>query len=86
MADIERILAEARMNVTRGRAIATGIGLFGLVVRPMENGDLSVLLRRRLETDSIYQQDLSGKWELTGGGVRTGALRRYYPGGLPRSD
>ena len=68
MTDIEKILAECRMNLERGRAVATGIGIFGLLVRE-EDGVPKALLRRRLEQDSLYQQDLSGKWELTGGGM-----------------
>ncbi len=61
----ERILAEAAVNLGRGRAAATGIGVFLVVVN--EKGD--PLLRRRLEKDSLYGQDLSGKWEMTGGGM-----------------
>lgn len=60
-----RILSEAVANLDRGRAIATGIGVFLVVVD--EKGD--PLLRRRLEKDSLYGQDLSGKWEMTGGGM-----------------
>ena len=73
MSDIERILAESRMNLQRGRAVATGIGVFAVVI----DGKGNPLLRRRLETDSLYGQDLSGKWEMTGGGVE---LAHFTPG------
>ena len=63
--NIQPILAEAEANLGRGRAVATGIGVFLVVVN--EKGD--PLLRRRLEKDSLYGQDLSGKWEMTGGGM-----------------
>lgn len=68
---VERILAEARANLDQGRAIATGIGVFLVVVD--EKGD--PLLRRRLEKDSLYGQDLSGKWEMTGGGMEVEHFR-----------
>ena len=61
----EKILAECKKNLERGRAVATGIGLFAVVVNDM--GD--PLLRRRTEKDSLYGKDLSGKWEMTGGGA-----------------
>ncbi|RLC35165.1 MAG: hypothetical protein DRZ76_00960 [Candidatus Nealsonbacteria bacterium] len=64
MTEAEKILAECRNNLKRGRAVATGIGVFVIMVR---NGD--PLLRRRLEKESLYQQDLSGKWEMPGGGA-----------------
>ena len=48
--------------------MATGIGIFGLVFKE-EGGTVKALLRRRLERDSLYQQDLSGRWELVGGGM-----------------
>ena len=63
--DTQRILAEAEANLERGRAAATGIGLFLVVIDEQGNP----LLRRRLEQDSLYGQDLSGKWEMTGGGM-----------------
>lgn len=61
----ERILAEVKANLGRGRAPATGIGVFLVVVNDKGNP----LLRRRLEQDSLYGQDLSGRWEMTGGGM-----------------
>lgn len=72
MSDIESILAECRMNLQRGRAVATGIGVFAVVI-----DHTGPLLRRRLEKDSLYGQDLSGKWEMTGGGVE---LAHFTPG------
>jgi 8-oxo-dGTP pyrophosphatase MutT (NUDIX family) len=63
------LLKEARKNLVRGRAIATGVGAFAVIAYESELGR-QVLLRRRKEKDSIiYEKDLSGKWELIGGGV-----------------
>jgi 8-oxo-dGTP pyrophosphatase MutT (NUDIX family) len=39
------------------------------VVARIETSDFKILVRRRKEKDSLYGQDLSGKWELPGGGV-----------------
>jgi 8-oxo-dGTP pyrophosphatase MutT (NUDIX family) len=58
------ILENCRKNLENGRAVATGIGIFGRVIT-----DEGMLLRRRTEKDSLYGKDLSGKWELIGGGV-----------------
>ena len=60
----EQILAECEKSLERGRAVATGIGVFAVVVN-----EAGPLLRRRVEKDSLYGQDLSGKWEMTGGGA-----------------
>jgi len=60
----EQILAECKRTLDRNRAVATGIGVFAVVVN-----ELGPLLRRRVEKDSLYGQDLSGKWEMTGGGA-----------------
>jgi 8-oxo-dGTP pyrophosphatase MutT (NUDIX family) len=65
MRDKQHIVKEAKMNLDRGRAIATGIGVFPVVF----NSDGDVLLRRRTERDSLYGDDLSGRWELIGGGA-----------------
>lgn len=70
----ERILAECKKNLERGRAVATGIGVFAALIKMEEKIEgyprlLQILLRRRLEKDSLYGADLSGKWEMTGGGV-----------------
>ncbi|HUW71593.1 MAG TPA: hypothetical protein VMV66_00130 [Candidatus Humimicrobiaceae bacterium] len=64
MSDKEKILAECQGTLAKDRAVGTGIGVFGQVIK-----DGNPLLRRRLEKDSLYQQDLSGKWEMTGGGA-----------------
>lgn len=61
----EKILAECQRNLERGRAVATGIGVFAVII----DREGSPLLRRRLEKDSLYGMDLSGKWEMTGGGA-----------------
>lgn len=65
MGQIERLIQEAKVNLERGRAVATGVGRFALVI----NYDGDPLLRRRLEKDSLLSEDLSGKWEMTGGGM-----------------
>jgi len=63
------LLVEARKNLVRGRTIATSVGAFAAIVR-ISGVSRQVLLRRRKEKDSIiYNKDLSGKWELIGGGV-----------------
>ena len=64
MGENEKILAECERNLKKGRAVATGIGVFAVVI-----SEVGPLLRRRLEKDSLYGQDLSGKWEMIGGGV-----------------
>lgn len=64
-ATAQKILENCEKNLARNRVSAVGIGLFVLIVKGKE-----VLLRKRTETNSlIYDQDLSGKWELAGGGV-----------------
>lgn len=70
----ENIVAECKKNLERGRAIATGIGIFAALTKLDENipgipRSPQVLLRRREEKDSLLGADLSGKWEMTGGGV-----------------
>jgi 8-oxo-dGTP pyrophosphatase MutT (NUDIX family) len=63
--EIEKLIENTEKTLRRGRAVATGIGIFAAIFK--EN---SILLRRRVEKESlIYKQDLSGKWELPGGGV-----------------
>ena len=66
---IEMILAECQRTLAKNRAVGTGIGYFTVIIEQEKFKDLSVLLRRRLETDSLYGKDLSGKWEMTGGGA-----------------
>lgn len=75
MSDVEEILAECKQRLERGYAVATGIGLFVVLFR-----DDQTLLRTRLEVDSIYQQNLSGKWEMTGGGVELQHFQDIPPG------
>jgi 8-oxo-dGTP pyrophosphatase MutT (NUDIX family) len=65
--DVEEVLKNCRKNLEKGRAIATGIGVFALVVK-----EGKFFLRVRLEKGSIYNKDLSGNWELPGGGVEIG--------------
>jgi len=65
MTEKEKIIESCRNNLASGRAVATGIGLFALVI----NSYQQVLLRNRAEKGSLYGKDLSGKWELPGGGV-----------------
>lgn len=59
----EKVLTKCGENIAKGRAPATGIGLFAAVL--FQGG---IVLRRRKEKDSIYGKDLSGLWELPGGG------------------
>ena len=66
MSDDAKILFECQETLKRGRAVATGIGVFAVVINKAGNP----LLRKRIETDSLFQEDLSGKWELIGGGVK----------------
>jgi len=62
--DTEKIIENCKKNLDRGRTPATGIGVF-VCVQEGEN----FLMRLRTEKDSITGQDLSGNWELIGGGV-----------------
>jgi 8-oxo-dGTP pyrophosphatase MutT (NUDIX family) len=63
--EIQKIEEKVRDALRKGKGIATGIGIFAAIFK--EN---SILLRRRVEKGSlIYGKDLSGKWELPGGGV-----------------
>ncbi len=64
-AKMEKILSECQKNLEKDRAVATGIGMFAVIYN--YSGEL--LLRRRLEKDSLLSQDLSGKWEMIGGGA-----------------
>jgi len=61
---MEKIVETAEKNLARGRAIATGVGIFSAVFK-----DTRILLRQRIEKGSIINKDLSEKWELPGGGV-----------------
>ncbi len=62
--DREGILENCRKRLEKDGAVATGIGIFGAVII-----DGKILLRKRVEKKSLYNKDLSGKWELPGGGV-----------------
>ena len=80
---INLILAECKKNLDRGRAVATGIGVFAAFIKMGEKADgfssaSQILLRRRLEKDSFLGQDLSGKWEMTGGGVELAHFGEPY--------
>jgi 8-oxo-dGTP pyrophosphatase MutT (NUDIX family) len=62
---VEEIINKANENIKKGVAIATGIGVFAAI-----SDKKRILLRRRAEKGSlIYSKDLSGKWELPGGGM-----------------
>ena len=70
----EQIQAECKKNLECGRAIATGIGVFAALIKMDEKAEEfprlpQILLRQRPEKDSLFSEDLSGKWEMTGGGV-----------------
>lgn len=67
------IIAQCREALGEGRAVGTGIGLFGLMIREEEDREdyLKVLLRIRSEKESLYQQDLFAKLEMIGGGSET---------------
>lgn len=77
MADIEKILVECKKNLERGRAVATGRGVFAVIIvegdRVVEQPrQFRVLLRRRPEAENtslISGGNFSGKWELPGGGM-----------------
>jgi len=77
----ENLLRQAQERLGRGGAIATGIGAFVIIFRSISEPKMTteILLRRRVERESIiHGQDLSGKWELPGGGMR---LEDLVPGG-----
>ncbi len=72
--EIQKIEEKVKEALQKGRAVATGIGIFGAVLRKN-----NILLRRRVEKESlIYGKDLSGKWELVGGGVELGDFGEEY--------
>lgn len=64
MIDKIQVLENCKKNLDRDRAVSTGVGIFGRVRKGNK-----FLTRRRTEIDSLYKTDLSGKWELPGGGV-----------------
>lgn len=62
--DHATILANCAKNLEKGRAVAMGIGVFVLVEE-----DGKFLFRLRGEKESMFGTDLSGRYELLGGGV-----------------
>jgi len=77
----ENLLAEAKRRIDYGGVIATGIGAFAIIIRSVCEPEMTteILLRRRTEKESIiHDKDLSGKWELPGGGMKQDDL---VPGG-----
>lgn len=77
MADKDRILVECARNLGRGRAVATGIGVFAVFIEERDRSqgeprNLRALLRRRPteeNTSLIADGNFAGKWEMIGGGV-----------------
>lgn len=65
MLNKEKVLENCKKNLDRDRAVGTGIGVFARIETP----DRKILVRKRNEHGSLFGQDLSGKWELPGGGV-----------------
>jgi 8-oxo-dGTP pyrophosphatase MutT (NUDIX family) len=73
------VLKNCQKNLDRNRAVATGIGVFARII----NSERKVLLRRRKEKDSLFNEDLSGKWELPGGGVEISDFSEDYRAAIP---
>jgi len=73
MIEIEKVAGKCKENLDKGRAVATGIGVFAALMK-----DGKILLRVRQEKGSSYNQDLSGKWELVGGGVEVNDFEEAY--------
>jgi 8-oxo-dGTP pyrophosphatase MutT (NUDIX family) len=70
----EKIIGNVEKALKEERGVATGIGIFGAIFEKNK-----ILLRRRVEKESlIYRQDLSGKWELVGGGVELSDFGEEY--------
>ena len=77
---MDKILENCQKNLSRGRAVATGIGIFTAV---FDASDRNVLLRNRAESDSLYGKDLSGKMGVNRRGRRTGRFyRRLHRSGI----
>ena len=77
--DVEEVLRNCRKNLDKGRAVATGIGVFAAIFEQKSLPDriaftfpYKIFLRKRIEKESLYNKDLSGNWELPGGGVEIG--------------
>lgn len=79
MINPSEVLKNCQKNLDRKRAVATGIGLFARIT----NSEDKVLLRRRKEKDSLFHEDLSGKWELPGGGVEISDFNGDYLAAIP---
>jgi len=76
LVESEAIISRARERLNQGGAVATGVGVFAAI-----SHGRTVLLRRRVEKESpIYPGDLSGKWELPGGGMELKDLGEEYQG------
>ena len=71
--DKEKVFENFKKNLNSGRAVATGIGIFLGIFKNKE-----ILLRLREEKDSLYGKDLSGKFELIGGGVEIKDFEEDY--------
>ena len=70
----EKIIRNVEKALKGERGVATGIGIFGAIFEKNK-----ILLRRRIEKESlIYKQELSGKWELVGGGVELSDFGEDY--------
>ena len=79
MINPSEVLKNCQKNLDRDRAVATGIGVFARII----NSERKVLLRRRKEKDSLFHEDLSGKWELPGGGVEISDFNEDYRAAIP---
>ncbi|MDP2820640.1 MAG: hypothetical protein Q8O39_00330, partial [bacterium] len=70
---IDQLILNFQKNLEKGRAGATGIGVFAAIIDEGSAGmPRRILLRERKEKGSLYGQDLSGKKELPGGGMELG--------------
>jgi 8-oxo-dGTP pyrophosphatase MutT (NUDIX family) len=77
MVEKEKIIERVRSTLSKDRAVATGIGMFGGIFS--EKGE--ILLGNRAEKRSfICAGDFSGKWELPGGGVDMEDMYSSYHG------
>ncbi len=74
--DIKEFLRKFKENLDKGRAGASGIGVFWAVYN--EEGKILLIVRK--EIGSIYGKDLTGKWELPGGGVELSDFGDDYQG------
>lgn len=68
-----QVLKNCEKNLERNRAVATGIDVFARI----REGP-SILMRNRTEKSSLFSQNLSGKWELPGGGVELFDFEKDY--------